>query len=322
VILIPKYKDLQLGTRSRLILPTGFCGTFKLEVMCPDGRVRLCREFPNLITDNGADLLGSDTSGFVSNCSVGTGNTTPAAGDTALVTKLATIGSPATTSTSSSVSPYFGQISCIYTFAQGAVVGNVAEVGVGSASDGTSLFSRALVVDSDGSATTITVTSDDILKVTYVLRQYAPVDDVTGTVDIGGTTYDYTARALGVTGVNWQLANVGPGLDTSGGSRCAVGNGGLVTVTTADIASPSSTTVVSNAAYVASSSQQDATATWGIALGNVSGGVTVARFNRGRSSLFTGRGSFQVGFDPAIPKDNTKSLSLTHRLSWTVNSPS
>lgn len=68
-----------------------------------------------------------------------------------------------------------------FTFGLGQIAGNISELGVQFLSSG-SLHSRALVEDSQGQPTTITVTSDEQLIITYTIRAEASTDDVVQTV--------------------------------------------------------------------------------------------------------------------------------------------
>jgi hypothetical protein len=52
------------------------------------------------------------------------------------------------------------------------------------------------------------------------------------------------------------------------------------------------------------------TATYGLTDGNVSGGITTARF------LSNMQSAFQCEFGTAIPKDNTKTLTLNWSVTW------
>lgn len=91
--------------------------------------------------------------------------------------------------------------------AEGAVVGNVSELGIYRSSSsapvapssGVALATRARIVDGAGSPTTITVSSDEFLEVTFYWTVYL-MDGVTGTLTINllgtPTDFDYEIRPI------------------------------------------------------------------------------------------------------------------------------
>ena len=290
-------------------------GRFKLEAFKADkegneiaGSRRIAADwFNNLITDNGLELYGSSST-YLQYCQVGTGSTTPANGDTALAARVAgTSTQQATSQGCQADAPYFTWRSRTYRFAEGVAAGNLAEVGMGAASTG-NLFSRALILDNMGDPTTITVLADEVLDVTYEFRVYPPTTDWTGTVTLDSVEYDVTGRASGVTNLSyWGISSTG---ESNIASISAAYNGAIGAITALPAGSSDNTTSVSTASYSAASLRRDATLTWGLNDGNLAGGITAVRAK-------FGVGTYQFGFDPAIPKDGTKVLQLTVRNSWT-----
>src|SRR5690625_2085009 len=120
--------------------------------------------FANLITDNGMELLKGYL--FLANCYVGSGSTPPTNADTALEALVDTLsktnGPNEGPSDLSPVSgdPYCSAV-CTYKSGKGTAAGNLSEIAIGKASN--NLFSRALIKDSGGNPTTITVTSIEYL---------------------------------------------------------------------------------------------------------------------------------------------------------------
>lgn len=270
--------------------------------------------FKNLITNIGLDRIGQGGTigGF---CRIGTGTTAPANADTALVAQVA---STSTVIGSQSVlnagAPDY-QTTCTGTFEYplGAVVGNMAELGLGWASTGATLFSRARIVDSGGSPTTITVLASEILQVTYRLALYPLLTDVSGTVDISGVTYNYTSRVLNAPGAR-QLNLFGNLIGTVNGVT-AFDVTALASITATGVTG-TSTALTSGAfqAYVDGTYQRDFTISAAIAVGNLTGGIDLITTAVGGSVAPTF--ITQTLFSPAIPKDNTKTFSLTWRISW------
>lgn len=198
-----------------------FAGYFRLQVKEESGELKTDTGwFPNLITNQGLDWFGAGAPVFnttysivrlCTHCGVGTGNTAPAFTDTQLTAFLAMF--PSTTgsniegfSSSQYVAgpPAYWSGIFTYNFAQGAVVGNIAEVGCGNTAQTDTqpkLFNHALILDGGGNPTTISVLSTDSLTVTYELRMYLNLTDSSYNVSINGTTYSGTQRMGNVTSV-------------------------------------------------------------------------------------------------------------------------
>ena len=288
---------------------TQCAGWFKIEATRPDGTRRVLADwFPNLILNGGLDRMGANAD-YLDWCQVGSGSTAPVATQTALVNRIA-----GTNTVQSSVggaqasAPYYGWFRLTYRFAQGVAAGNLSEVGVGWATSG-SLFSRALILDGGGSPTTITVLSDEALDVTYELRRYPGTVDLTGTVVLDGVTHNWVSRVAGVTdGLVWA----GTGAMALNAAQSFNGDIGAVTAS-----APSGTSgilSVTTLAYSSGSYTRATTVSAGLNDSNLSGGIRSILI----TSYFvgTGAGRYQIQFNPAIPKDNTKVLSLTIQHTW------
>lgn len=308
-IWVPKIKILE--PKDELPLPVRMRGFYKIEAVdMVSGRRRLLADwFPNLITNNGLELLS--TGGFYSFMCVGSGNTAPSNTDTTLASFVAaTSVQQATSGSSAGSSPWYGAFTLTNRFAAGTATGNLAEVGIGPANNGTNLFSRALILDGGGSPTTITVLSSEALDVTYQLRNYAPVGDTTGTVVISGTTYTWTARASNANSSAWQMIAA----EIGGVGNCNCYNGALGAVTSAPAGANDVPSSISPIAYSAGSHQRDGNCFFDLNRANLSGGLSAFRTGFGLSS---GRmGEAQIGFSPAIPKDASHTLNMVFRCAW------
>lgn len=284
---------------------TQCAGWFKIEATRPDGTRRVLADwFPNLILDGGLDRMGAN-SDYLSWCQVGSGSTAPVAAQTALVNRIAgTNTGQKSVSGAQASAPYYGWYRRTYRFAQGVAAGNLSEVGVGWATSG-SLFSRALILDGGGSPTTITVLSDEVLDVTYELRRYPGTVDLTGTVVLDGVTHNWVSRAAGVTDSwhwtgTWQMAP----------DWTAAHTGDIGTVTALNPSGTGEIMSTTPLAYSSGSYARASTVSAGLNQTNLSGGIRSIVIGCGRA------GRYQIQFDPAIPKDNTKVLSLTIQHSW------
>ena len=320
-------------------------GLYRMQVR-RHGKLIAEREWwDNLITDAGLEGLG-EAKALFRYCMVGTGNTAPVVGDTTLQAQVASLDYNASGGTSSggvdTGSPRFGWERRTYPFAQGAVTGNIAEVGVGWTT--TNVFSRSLV------SPAVTLLSIDQLTVTYEIRIYIPVqgtDDVTGSVVIDGTTHNYTIRPLYAAttarmqiNFGWQSNLLGlqattrswcgPMVGLSAGSNAGAQVYGAPAVlgpitdtflrqTSGGTASPQTgggsgfayfSSGISNSAYVPNSKECKFTTTWGISNGNEASGIQGFSF----TGLF---GTYQCVFaSTTISKDNTKQLDMVWKQSW------
>lgn len=164
------------------MMNTSFSGKQRIQVM-RKGVCRLDTGFQkNLVLDNlfnrliavpGTTINGWATGSSASHtCFVGTGATTPVPEDTELDTLLAsqnqTSGTvPSGLSLSDDGVNYEHEVTRVFEFTEGAVVGNLAEVGtrIGVASG--NLDTRALILDTEGDPTVITLFADDKLIVTH-----------------------------------------------------------------------------------------------------------------------------------------------------------
>ena len=200
-------------------------------------------------------------------------------------------------------------------------------MGIGWAASGTTLFSRALILDNGGSPTTITILSNEYLDIVYEYRVYPPEGaDYTGTVVIDSITYDVTGRACNIdtlrgspnsTSAGWipYLDNF-TAINTVYGHSFGFAYSGVIgTITDVPAGSGDSIGDPTFVTYVTDSFQHvyDFVMDYGEA--NALGGVRSTRFNTGWSCWqfeFSAQGSG----DP-IPKDNTMQITFTLKLDFT-----
>lgn len=289
----------------------GVKGHFDIYLTRGDtGKQELVSSFDNLILDQGMDWISNNIAPL-HYCHVGTGNSTPIVSQTQLDTKVATQEvNSAKTQIPTPVSPnYESKIVLTYAFAQGAVVGNISEVGVGI--NTTQLFCRALTVDGSGNPTTITVTAIDYLTVVYTLTVFPQLTDTTETVVINGVSTTVTTRALSVTSNAltvgyWSIGN--GGFYSSDGISSSAHNNSLRAVT-ADLGSGQISRASSESvgSYVAGSFKAKRICVFGNSRGN----GAISRFELSSSLAF-----LQFGVSPAIVKDNTMTLTVTLYITW------
>ena len=288
-------------------------GRFKLQRIKADtGEVVQTLEFKNLITDIGLNKLGD---GPVTTYTYVSSNSTP---PSVLDTSLA--GFVASTATQQSLvtnpnnsSPYWTEATIVRRFGAGVAAGNLTKVGLGwTANSVGSLWSSALIVDGLGKPTVLTVLPDEFLDVSYTLRYYPPTTDSTFSVTISGVSYTFTARAANISSriINLnERMRINSYVQVYGGPAAL----GAVTSTITGSTASDSPGAMTALAYVNNSLQAKGTVTVGLNAGNVAGGITALYV--GASSSFMSCAT-QMLVSPAIPKDGTKSLSLTFAVSW------
>jgi hypothetical protein len=203
MIIVPK-KEILIAARAMVSMR----GFFRLRTINKfSGKCRIDTGFfPNTILNAGRNVMAS-RGDWMNNCQVGTDNTAPSQSDTSMLGYHAgTTDITDTLNGQASSSPYYGWKRRVYRFAVGTVAANLSEVGIGWGTSGSTLVSRALILDPIlQTPATITPLIDEMLEVTYELRYYAPTADVTTpSVTLNGVTYDTVTRAANVTASAWS----------------------------------------------------------------------------------------------------------------------
>lgn len=305
-------------------------GRFKLSVMGATGEVtKDTGWFSNLITNQGLDWLGAsptgggtDTYGGTNTWGfafVGTGNTPPAFTDTTMQANVtpAALVSSSNGHYQSGTPPYYSFITT-YQWAQGAIVGNLSEVGVGNLANqnppytGTPiLFSHALIVDGSGNPTTLSVTSTDTLTVTYESRLYINTTDTNYSLVINGVTYSGIYRPAQIT-TAWYIPVLIP--STDGGRYPLVQYfSGAIGPTTGQPSGPGPS---GNPAQISWTFGTYTNGTYTIqCTGNIPANSQGA-INVTAIQLTTTLGSWQFSVSPSWNRLATQNISTTWALSW------
>jgi hypothetical protein len=271
--------------------------------------------FDNLITDAGLNLMGTD-SGFMTACQVGTDNTAPTNGDTALGARVDGHSWTDFSDSIQSSSPWYGAGTVTYEFDPSASDVNLSEVGVGTATTGGTLFSRALIVDGGGSPTTISLLTGEILEVVYQLQLIPPTGDVVTTVTDPNTATDHevTLRACDVdvirgTNSGWGVRATSDGAVELGNEFSALAyTGAIGTIDAAPTGTQDGPGAVVTDAYVDASLERTGTITFGLSDANFA--VRSLKFH------WRNGGTWQAEFDPVITKDNTQTLAIGVSVTW------
>lgn len=303
----------------------GLRGLFKIEKRKADSPdlIEVAPWQDNLILNRGLDSFGNSNTrsldAFMYSLAVGSGSNPPAVTDTGLTAKIAQADRSSAAGASSSGrvlgdNPY-GWSRKTYEFAVGAAAGNLSELGVKYFNNDNLLNTRALIKDSSGNPTTITVLSDEILVVTYEVRVYVDMADKTVNTTIKGVPTVVTVRPAHInTNENW-FDPAGAFLFSNyvwgyywyrDGTGLGVGpSSGLPTGTRIN---GTTTTSMTYHPYVSGTYRNEVSSHLTI---NDAVGTTVTGAE-GLSSVIP----FQVGFSPGWTKTNAETVALRMAVSW------
>lgn len=313
----------------------GVKGHFHLTAINSEtGTERELADFDNLIVNAGLDMIAVIPSGYDTprgGCSVGTGNTPAAAGDTVMEAFLAGTDNVLSTTFASNLTttPYYADSIYTYQFATGVAAGNLTEIGIVATNSATPtssapLFAHSLILDSMGNPTTITILSNEILNVVYTFRVLVPDTDITGTftltIDGTDTSFSYTIRPSEVSGVtvglDWWF---GPSTilgtyrqGTNWNSECFQGFAfgplsGDPTYSHDSFISPGNESLQS---YTTGTYTIANTVLWTLTQGNFTPGID--GFQWGMYPLV-----WQMSVSPDIAKNSNQQLTMHFSVSWT-----
>lgn len=305
-------------------------GMFKLEVIQEDGTLKqdpaLNHTFKNVITNAGLNYAATFVAGYAGiflRCGVGTGNTPPAFTDTSLNNEIGTRANPSNTITTGVMTtspPYFVDYGRVYTFAIGAIVGNISEVGIFNGTGGTAaMWSRALIKDTGGNPVTLTLTATDQLKVTYTCRTYQATG-TTGSFTLStngvNSTVNYTVRPanLGRSNTAYPLGVLSGGYTSSNSTFYFYETQTLGPVTGYPSGTAASFTFTAQT-YVADSFERVWAGTLPPAMANFTTGIGSMTFMYGGSSSASNT-AWQISFSPSIPKTSVQTLAISVKISW------
>ena len=270
-------------------------------------------EFKNLILDSGLNRFAVSGS-LITGCILGSSGTTPVVSNTTISNILGssiTLQASGAGSSNTTVLPYYTSRYWTYRFLEGVATGNISQVAMAYGYVNTieniysGLFSLALVRDSNSTPITITKLADEVLDVTYTLRIYVPELDTTGVTDISGVAYNYTLRAAQA--ASWKAGYL---LEVSYAGAYSDAIGSLTSFPSGSYSGYSSSTMSD---YETGSFTRDIAILWDLNVGNIGGIRSVY--------LDLDAAIFQIMYSndidgTAIPKDDTKRLTLNYRLTW------
>ena len=190
----------------------GTAGEFRCVVKRADGSTKIDTGYQkNLILNQGLDFFGGDKgTDMMAYCVIGSGNSQPIYTQNKLDTAITgVVGSVASYKYDYDAARdgnlYKANKVCKYSFT-GLNNVNISEVGLASNYSNTTTYylcTRALIKDSQGSPTTITVLSGEILEVYYKLWAIYDTTDKTGQINVldgagNQVPYNYKARLMKV----------------------------------------------------------------------------------------------------------------------------
>lgn len=206
---------VKVGTRVK--------GRFKLRAMKGDIIMRETPWCQNIVVNRYFDRLFDGTETYVNGFLAGAGTSMPAVTDTALQSYLGGGNSfqDSWHVINSTVSPRSVTLGYRIRGDEGAVVGNVSEVGLylggssgSSPASNRPLINRARVTDELGNPTSITVLSDEFLEVVWEFVFYA-IEGSAGTltINIDGTptNFDYEIRPIAMNYSGYWSVSTGTG---------------------------------------------------------------------------------------------------------------
>jgi len=306
-----------------------FAGRFRITVTGGDGTIKQDTGwFDNLITNQGLDMIGNASiigglSGIpkivTGVCGVGTSSATPAFTDTVLGAQLAThnafngTGNFASTTYVPGPPAYWSGL-VVYNWSQGAVVGNLTEVGVGlipNSSTTLYTFSRALILDGSGNPTTLPVIASDTLSVTYELRMYLDLTDHTYSITIGGTGYSGTYRMATVSAPTGYYNNEIDYNFFSPPNVVSYGTGALVPVT-----STPTTTLSTTSSGSVSLVTPYAVGTYFASFAGTIPANTGIAINVALILFYTNMGSWQFSVSPTWNRATYQQITVNFNVSW------
>lgn len=271
--------------------------------------------FKNLILNNGLDKFATDNrSNLIRYFRAGTGTAAPDVTQTQLVNQIGGNVAGTADQTIPGEPPDYvsrmvvGALSSIGHFGNN----NLTEIGIGG-NGSADLFSRSLIVDSEGNPTAFPISSEEQLRMSYEIRLFPPLEDAFFTVNVAGQR-EVIVRALGVTSSSyWAIPSpsassggVAAEPQASNGFRTGDLNDITATSSQGSSISGSSTTTVhpySPGSYKRSHRQ------------SFSSTQAVSDSIRSHQIRY-GCCAFQVQYDPPLQKTDEQTMYLEYELSW------
>lgn len=304
----------------------GMAGEFRCVVKRADGSTKIDTGYQkNLILNQGLDFFGGGKgTDMMAYCVIGSGNSQPIYTQNKLDTAITGVSGADFSTKYDYDAARDGNIYktnrvCKYSFT-GLNNVNISEVGLASSYTDVSTYflcTRALIKDSQGNPTTITVLRGEVLDIYYKLWAVYDTTDKTGTLNLldgvgGSIAYVWKARLARVTDDLSYVSQLGYVLGSVYNRWTTFNTGDLTGITTSPSGDGSNFNSDNFKPYVANSYKR---------VNEIL--LTVSQENKAIRSytLSTSMGTFQIRFgsvanDSPITKTNTKTLSIPIEISW------
>ena len=308
------------------MIDVGFAGEYRAVVSSSDGEVIYDSGYQrNIILDQGLNFFGGTKGGdFNRGCVIGSGNTTPVVTQTLLDSFVAGVGNGTDVTRDYS---YVDKGDGLYRLweqkkyrFEGLVDKNISEVGLVSQYTTSKnvyyLTTRALIKDSEGLPTTITVREGEVLDIYYKIHKVIDTSDKDFVVNMsdgdgGLVPYNVKVRPCNVGTSAWG---------TTGSAAENPGNLGGSSTTTSEltsiISSPSAKYVSNtyhNTSYVEGSYELTVNKKYG--LDHYTSGIRTAVSYSNSFYNYQMRYG-KVSDDTIIEKTNRHTLTLPHKIKW------
>ena len=314
----------------------GMAGEFRCVVKRADGSTKIDTGYQkNLILNQGLDFFGGGDGNYMTEyCVIGSGNSQPSYTQNKLDAFLAatgTTGYPAYPVYKTDYDKirdgnlYKASVTDKYTFTN--ITGNISEVGLASDytnSSSYNLCTRALIKDSNGNPTTISVLSGEMLDIYYKLWRITDLTDKNTTLNVldgvgGSVAYNVITRPshIGFNSGYYDYANrlIGTTADYRMGAALDIkGDTGELTAPNSKFSPVNSSSVssITWSPYVTGSYKRQLTA---------NATVNKLNLNIRRFQVQIGFGDFQfrvgkVSDDSPLVKTDTQTLSIPIEVSW------
>lgn len=314
-VYVPKTLEAELPIEQKIE------GYFIVELVdAKTQKVKQRLEFKNLLTDVALNSLGAGTwslGNLVQYMGVGTGSTVPAVTDTTLVSQVARTNFNQGFADVSGFGPSntYVYYRIVRVFIETEANGNLTEVGMFQTNVAGTMFTRQLLKDGTGTPTVITKTSADQLRITYEYRLAVPITDNGGTINISGTSYDWTNRPYKVVSdwpnliLNYPNNFIAWSLPQWAYETDVLVNQDSGTLAGTQVASTSHGAL----AYTTGNFYRDVETIWDPGIANFATGVGAVSTAGARFATNGWWQAWQTKFSPKIPKTNVKRLKLTFR---------
>lgn len=304
----------------------GIAGEFRCVITRADGSVKADTGFQkNLILNQGLDFFGGGRGTSINSlCAIGSGNSTPTITQTKLDAFITTANAGGSDTTEDysyedkgdNLYRIWEQKKYRFTGLNDVNISEVGLVSTGTSSTNYYLTTRALIKDSLGAPTSISVKTGETLDIYYKIHKVIDISDKSFVINIldgdgGAVPYNVVVRPNTVGDSNW-----------SGNISAAIGSGGNTWLSPNDLGSVSGaptggTTAVTYTlgSYTANSHKRLATISAGLSSANF-GIRTAFRFAQ-NENFFPFQMRFgRVSDDAPLTKTDKETLTIPLEFSW------